>query len=203
MSLTDTERRICRLFCALVLSRWDEVRRLRREAPQGEPNRAWREAVLQAHVFCGFPRAVEAYTVLRNAGGLGALEPDEVLAETDQPERGRALFDRVYQGDSAQIRAALEDGHPDFAAWIEGHAYGRVLTRPGLSADRRELLAVCALAALGQDRQLAGHVRGSLRCGATRDELREALEVVADLVREERMERARIVLEHFMSPASE
>jgi 4-carboxymuconolactone decarboxylase len=200
MSLQDSERRLCRLFCAVVLGRWDEVERLRRAAPPGEPNRAWREALLQAHMFCGFPRAVEAYAVLQQAGGLGRIEPDEVLAEADQPERGRRLFERVYQTDATAIRAQLEAAHPDFAAWVEGHAYGRILARPGLPADRRELLAVCALAALGQGRQLASHVRGSLRCGATRDELRETLEAVADLLSEERLERARSVLEHFASP---
>ena len=49
----------------------------------------------------------------------------------------------------------------------------------GLGADRRELLAVCALAALGQERQLASHVRGAVRCGATADEVRSALDAVA------------------------
>ena len=54
-----------------------------------------------------------------------------------------------------------------------------------------------ALAALGQDRQLASHVRGSLRCGATRADIETVLDAVADLIEPERLERARAVLAFF------
>ena len=96
------------------------------------------------------------------------------------------------------MRAALAAGHPDFADFVLGHAYGRVLARPGLAADRRELLAVAALAALGQDRQLASHARGAVRCGGTSEQVRAAVEAVADLLRPERHERARRVLVRFL-----
>ena len=91
---------------------------------------------------------------------------------------------------SDRVRRFLTKGHPDFARWIAEHAYGRVLARPGLSADRRELLAVAALAATDQDRQLASHARGSLRCGAEPEELAAALETVRDLLGDERCGRA-------------
>jgi len=72
-----------------------------------------------------------------------------------------------------------------------------VLARPGLAGDRRELLAVAALTALGQDSQLASHARGALRLGATRAELRGALDAAADLIRPERLVSARRVIERF------
>lgn len=214
MSLCDADRRLLRLFTAGVLGRFDEVARLRRAAGTGEPDRRWREAVLQVHVFAGFPRLVELYGVIDSAGGLGALEPDEA-AGSDQPadgsgpaadarglaagerQRGRALFERIYADDAPTVRAMLARHHPDFARWIEEHAYGRVLARAGLDADRRELLAVAALSALGQERQLASHARGALRCGATRAELDATLDAIADLIEPERLTRARRVVERF------
>jgi 4-carboxymuconolactone decarboxylase len=192
--LSERDRRLVRLFAAIALGRWDEVERLRREAPPGEPDRAWREAVLQVHVFAGFPRAVEAYAVLAAAGGLGTLDEDEVLREADNPERGLELFERIYHPHAGAVRRILRSGHPDFEAWILGHAYGRLLSRPGLSADRRELLAVAALTALGQDRQLASHARGSLRCGATREELLDVLDELRGLAAPEYLDRARSVI---------
>jgi 4-carboxymuconolactone decarboxylase len=201
VGLSPLERRLVRLFACAVLGRFDELARSRRAAPPGEPNRAWREAMLQVHVFAGFPRAVETYGVLGAEGGLGELERDEVLSEPDRAARGRELFERIYQGDAPRIRAMLEAGHPDFAAWIEGHAYGRILSRPGLEPAQRELLAVAALAVLGQDRQLASHVRGALRCGATQDAVLEVLEVTRDLISAERAERVRDVLSHFSARA--
>ena len=144
MSLTPHEGRLARLFTAVVLGDWDRLRRERQAAPAGEPDRSWRECVLQAHVFAGFPRVVEAYGVLSACGGLGELGQDEFLAERDQPERGRALFDRIYEKDAERVRELLRAGHPDFERWIEVHAYGRILSRPGLEPRTRELLAVAA-----------------------------------------------------------
>jgi alkylhydroperoxidase/carboxymuconolactone decarboxylase family protein YurZ len=201
MALSAKERRLVRLFASVVLGRWDDVSRLRREAPPGEPDRAWRETILQAHVFAGFPRAVEAYGVLEAAGGLGLPDADEVLGEAEQPERGRELFERIYASQSPRIRASLAAGHPDFASWIEGHAYGRVLARPGLTADRRELLAVVALAAFGQERQLASHVRGSLRCGATPDDVHQALDEVRDVIGDSRHAQALRIATRFLDTA--
>ena len=62
MSLFDEKAaRLARLFTAICLGQFDVVRTLRREAPAGEPDRAWREAVLQTHLFSGFPRLVQAW----------------------------------------------------------------------------------------------------------------------------------------------
>jgi 4-carboxymuconolactone decarboxylase len=197
MSLGEKERRLVRLFAACVIGRFDEVARLRRAAPAGEPDRAWRETLLQVHVFAGFPRLVEAYGVLATEGGLGTLAPEEILGESDQHARGRELFERIYQRDSDKIRAMLVAGHPDFAAFIEGHAYGRILARPGLEPSVRELLACAALAVLGQERQLASHVRGALRCGASSAAVLNTIEAIADLAGLERAESARTIAAHF------
>lgn len=182
--------RVARVFTAIVVGDWDKLREQRRGAPDGEPDRAWREALLQAHVFAGFPRVVEALDVLEQLGGLGTPDASERLEEPEQFERGRALFERIYGDHATRVREFLERGHPDFARWIEGHAYGRVLARPGMNAAERELLAVCALAALGQERQLVSHVRGALRCGAAPLDVREVLLACRDLIGAQRCDDA-------------
>ena len=70
-------------------------------------------------------------------------------------------------------------------------------TQTILGAATRELLAVGCLAALGQDRQLAGHARGAVRCGASPGQLHGALDAVADLLGAEALRRSRKVLETF------
>jgi 4-carboxymuconolactone decarboxylase len=181
---------LARLCVAIAAGRFDEVRRLRREAPPGGPDRSWREAVLQTHLFAGFPAVVEALGVLEEEGGLGEPGPDEAAPEPDLPDRGRGLFERIYGARAAGLEAHLAGRHPQLAIWVLGHAYGRVLTRPGLDAATRELLAVCCLARTGPERQLAGHVRGAQRCGASPEDLREALRHVADLLEPGSLERA-------------
>jgi 4-carboxymuconolactone decarboxylase len=193
MALSERERRLARLFSSVVLGDWERLRAQRLAAPDGEPDRAWRECVLQAHVFAGFPRVVEAYGVLAACGGLGQPAAEEILGESDEHERGRALFERIYESDAQKVRAMLRAGHPDFERWIEGHAYGRILSRPGLEPRVRELLAVAGLAALGQDRQVASHARGALRCGASSSEVAEVIEAIAEQMDSERIARARAV----------
>jgi len=190
-----------RLVAAIVLGDWPEVTRLRQAAPDGEPNRAWREAVLQTHLFGGFPRLVEAYEVLERAGGLGDPDPEE-LEESASPTRamtqdGADLFDAIYTDQATSVRGRLESFHPDFATWIARHAYGRVLSRPGLSASVRELCAVGALLVTGQDRQLASHARGAVRLGAEPAQVTAVLELLGDLLTPEIADRGRAVLERF------
>jgi len=197
MSLAPKDRRLLRLSTAIVLGQWAEVRALRRAAPPGEPDRAWRECALQTHLFAGFPRLVQAFGVLEEEGGLGRPEPEELEGPAPAPERGDRLFGRIYGEDAARVSGMLAGHHGDFAAWIREHAYARVLARPGLGADRRELLACAALAALGQERQLASHARGAVRCGARPEELTAALDAVAELVEPARLEEARRIVGRF------
>ncbi len=197
MALNDLDRTLLRLSVGICLGDWNLLRTLRRQAGLGEPNRAWREAVLQSHLFAGFPRVVEALGVLEEEGGLGAPDDDESVWEPDDFERGEALFARIYGDGRERVKAKLRDGHPVFERWILGHTYGRVLSRPGLDADRRELCSVASLAALGQDRQLASHVRGGLHCGATAEELRQALDAVGDLIGARELRHAERVVDRF------
>lgn len=192
--------RLARLTALVVLGRFEELAQLRRNAPAGEPDRAWREAVLQTHLFAGFPRLVEAYEALDAAGGLGVPDGDEgedALAPGSLAARGAALFDRIYGAGADEVRARMASFHPDYHRWIAEHAYGRVLSRPGLDAATREICAVAALAALGQERQLASHARGAVRCGAGSADVAAVLDVLADVVPPARLARARGVLARF------
>jgi alkylhydroperoxidase/carboxymuconolactone decarboxylase family protein YurZ len=190
--------RLARLSTAIVLGEWEVVREVRASAPAGEPDREWREAVLQTHLFGGFPRLVEAYGHLADAGGLGEPTADEHEA-AGSVDRGARLFDRIYGEGADPVRAMLAGHSKDYAAMIAEHAYGRVLSRPGLDAASRELIASCALAALGQERQLASHARGALRCGARFDALVDCLDAVRDLMVGDRHERALRIAERFRS----
>lgn len=197
--LSDDERRLCRLFTAIVLGRWPEVEAERR-ALTTEPDRTWREVVFMVHLFAGMPRQVEAYEVLERAGGLGTLGPDEHREEGDQVERGRALFGIIYGENQGLVEDRLYRFHPDFGRFILGHAYGRVLSRDGLTVRQRELLAVGALAALGQDRQLASHARGAIHAGATPEEVQAAYQEVEGWIDPGLKERARQVIARFAQP---
>jgi AhpD family alkylhydroperoxidase len=194
--LDPKTRRLLNLTAATVLGNWQWLVELRGQAPAGEPDRAWREALLQCHLFAGYPRVVEAFETLSRHGGLGAVPAEESEAQGDIA-RGRELFETIYADLATDVEQRLTGFHPDFARWISEHAYGRVLSRPGLDPRLRELCAVVALTVTGQARQLASHVRGAVRLGSNRQELQAVLALVEAHTPPEALELARACVGQF------
>jgi 4-carboxymuconolactone decarboxylase len=96
-----------------------------------------------------------------------------------------------YRQGMATRRAVLGDGHVDraqsgstdfdrpFQELITEAAWGHVWSRPTLSKRERSIVTIALLAALGQDDEVAMHVRATVNTGATRDDVCEALLHVA------------------------
>ena len=140
----------------------------------GLPRTAFEEALLQATLFFGFPRAVSAFERLQTAWPAPPPAGGGVPAER-RLAAGRELFAAIYGRNDPGVRELLASFHREFHDFVLESAYGRILARPGLDARTRELLAVGALAALGQVPQLVAHGRGALAFGATPLAVREAI----------------------------
>lgn len=67
----------------------------------------------------------------------------------------------------------------DFQKLITEAAWGSVWTREGLSKRERSLLTIAFLAALGHHDELAMHIRATQNTGATIDDVKEVLLMVA------------------------
>ena len=129
-------------------------------------------------LYAGYPAALEG---LRTLNGVwpGRARRSREGGPASWLARGAALCRRVYGPAYAKLLPAVADLHPDLAVWMEEQGYGRVLSRPGLSAVARELITVSALAALGWERQLVSHVLGAARVGASPKAVRDALSLGA------------------------
>jgi 4-carboxymuconolactone decarboxylase len=62
---------------------------------------------------------------------------------------------------------------------ITEYCWDRVWNRPGLPRKTRSLLNIAMLSALNRPHELAVHVKGALRSGCSREEIREVLLQVA------------------------
>jgi 4-carboxymuconolactone decarboxylase len=93
-----------------------------------------------------------------------------------------------------KLRLNVRDLHPALDAWMVIDGYGKVLSRPGLALERRELCVVAACAAMGQDRQLHSHLHGALNVGVGPDAIIDAIEAIAELIGAERARSARLLL---------
>src|SRR5690349_18300389 len=84
---------------------------------------------------------------------------------------------RAVLGD-AHVDAALANRTPfteEFQELITRFAWGEIWSRPGLSRPTRSLITLAMLVALNRGEEFRLHVRGALRNGVTRDEIKEAL----------------------------
>lgn len=138
------------------------------------PQDAVEEVLLQAHLFVGFPIALEALSRWREVCGRPAPP-----ASAEEPalwtERGPRVCEAVYAANYSKLRANVQAIHPDVDRWMVEGGYGRVIGRPGLDLATRELCIAALLVVWDAPRQLHSHMRGALNTGASPEELGEAV----------------------------
>lgn len=64
---------------------------------------------------------------------------------------------------------------PDYFTLVRRFCFGMFWDRPNLAVRDRSLITVAMLAAMGRQEELAGHLRGALNVGISKDELVEVL----------------------------
>ncbi len=101
------------------------------------------------------------------------------------------MVDDRYEKGMAMRRSVLGDRHvdraeanktpfdEDFQKLITEAAWGSVWTRDGLTKRERSLLTIAFMAALGHHDELAMHIRATRNTGATIDDVKEVLLMVA------------------------
>ncbi len=165
---------LVRLSAAVGLQRPPRIAERLAEADAVTASTEVEEAILQSYLFIGFPGALNALRQWRE------VRPD--LAPSDEgfdPEgwatRGelacRTVYGRAYEG----LRDNVSALHPDVDRWMLTEGYGKVIGRPGLALERRELCIVALLAVQNAPRQLHSHLRGALHAGASAEEVEAAL----------------------------
>ena len=84
---------------------------------------------------------------------------------------------REVLGDEHVDRAveATTGDTADFQDLITRYAWGEIWARPGLDRRTRSAITLMALVALNREDELAMHIRGALRNGLSREEIKEVL----------------------------
>lgn len=155
-----------------------------------------REVVLQTYLFAGYAATINAFHVLNEV----APRNSEFLVEPETSpeiwkERGTELCQQIYGDQYEKLLRNMEGLHPELSEWMISEGYGKVLSRPFLSARVRELLIVAMTAALGVERQFHSHIRGAANVGATTEELRQVTRAAFALIPADMQERLRAILE--------
>lgn len=98
----------------------------------------------------------------------------------DRFEQGLAVR-RAVLGEEYVNRAIeqADDFTRPLQELVTEYCWGTVWTRPGLSRKMRSMINLAMISALNRPHELKLHVKGALRNGCTREEIREVLLQVA------------------------
>lgn len=124
---------------------------------------------------------------------------------TDLRDRGMRIRRRVL-GDAHVDRAERSASESDapFQTLITDAAWGHVWARETIPLRERSMITIALLAALGNDHELALHIRATVNTGATEADVMEALLHVAIYAGVPRANNAiRIARETFAAMAGE
>ncbi len=136
------------------------------------------EAVLQVHLFAGFPATIEGFAVLSPylSGNIRAKRGRSGSNAAKKKSLGLTVFKRIYKENTAAVLNGLCELHPALATWILEYGYGTVLNRKGLSMEEREVCAIGVLASLGWTKQLKSHMRGAMNLGISSNLIKESFD---------------------------
>jgi 4-carboxymuconolactone decarboxylase len=102
------------------------------------------------------------------------------MDDRDMHEKGLGIRKELFGAEVVERRmaAAGEFGAP-LQKLINQYAYGEVWGREAIPRKMRSLLALAMTCALNRPNELRIHLRGALKNGCTKDEIREVLLQVA------------------------
>jgi len=102
------------------------------------------------------------------------------MAETDLYATGMRLRRQVLGDEYVdKAMASADEFSADFQKLVTEFCWGATWGRGGLSLGQRSLNNLCLLAALNRAQEFEIHLRGALRNGCTRDEIKETLLQIA------------------------
>ena len=201
-----TPVRLARLAAIVAVAGETDIRAALDEAHGSIPPVWVEEMILQSYLFAGFPRALNAAREWRRVSARPAPHEDEGASFQHAGEwsaRGEATCRVVYGEYYEPLRRNIRALHPALDAWMILEGYGKVLSRPALPLDARELCIVAVCAVARQDRQLHAHLHGALNAGASVAEITATLDVVSDLLGDDDRTRYRLIWKRVLGTREE
>ncbi len=138
---------------------------------------AIREAVYQLAPFIGFPRTLNAVATINEvfqSRGIPLPLPEQgTVTDAERYTKGLAVQAPLYGNEIKYNLADLPDPfNTALPQFLTEFCFGDFYTRDGLTLAQRELLVLCALAAIGDTAaELGPHGRASIHTGNTKTEV--------------------------------
>ncbi|KAF9557716.1 hypothetical protein EC968_007510 [Mortierella alpina] len=155
--------------------------------------RRLREGLFKASSLCGGPYAINALRAVNFAlePELSAAvnehgpvrSPDNVSSSEVYLQRGRDLFQTIYQHHTDPILTKIGNSSQDLVQGILRDTYGKLLSDTSLiSIPETELCLVATLVPLNVPPQLKSHVYGARNVGVPMEQVQQVVSVAESII---------------------
>jgi 4-carboxymuconolactone decarboxylase len=144
------------------------------------PRRLFEELFVHLSLLLGFPTMLDGLARLRDISWANTPRRNKrIEREEEVTTRGRKALEKIYGMATNRLLANLASLHNIVPSMIVRDAYGRIISRPGMSLGEREIVNVVVLLIQKLDQQLFSHLRGALRVGVQPGALRDVVILAA------------------------
>ncbi|TFK25812.1 hypothetical protein FA15DRAFT_668140 [Coprinopsis marcescibilis] len=152
--------------------------------------RKLREALFKSGLISGYPKAINSLRALHEVMP-DELKETEILRDvntslSEYQKKGTVLWDSVYGETADSVQELLNSIYPDMGWFSKTIGYGLTYSpRPDiLSQLETSFTLVAALIAGDTPQQIAWHLKGAHRCGATPDEVQAARNIAVEVAKQ-------------------
>ncbi|MFN4767626.1 MAG: carboxymuconolactone decarboxylase family protein [Ignavibacteria bacterium] len=139
------------------------------------PYTALYEALLQIHLFSGYPASIEGLSLLQEVYNEEPAAIEEYNVQLFK-QRGEKLCRDIYTTVFEKMNKRMHSFSPELSEWMIIDGYGKTLSRANLDIQTRELINICILSLGKWKQQVISHIRGALHVGVEIHDIEEAIE---------------------------
>lgn len=162
------------------------------------PYTALYEALLQIHLFSGYPASIEGLSLLQEVYNEEPAAIEEYNVQLFK-QRGEKLCRDIYTTVFEKMNKRMHSFSPELSEWMIIDGYGKTLSRANLDIQTRELINICILSLGKWKQQVISHIRGALHVGAEIHDIEEAIECLQTEQTNEAYAFAQEMLKEFRS----
>ena len=133
------------------------------------------EALLQIHLFSGYPASIEGLSLLQEVYNEKPAAIEEYNVQLFK-QRGEKLCRDIYTTVFEKMNKRMHSFSPELSEWMIIDGYGKTLSRANLDIQTRELINICILSLGKWKQQVISHIRGALHVGVEIHDIEEAIE---------------------------
>lgn len=142
----------------------------------------FKEVLVQAYAYCGFPRSLNALNTLMNLEEERGNKDEQGALPSAKPAGESLDYGTENQTKlvGAPVTGKLFEFAPAIDEYLKAHLFGDIFARDNLDWRTRELATVAMLASReGVESQLNSHINIAKHNGVSDDEIAEILEIAS------------------------